>query len=86
MAQREKDRVETAGGRALRAYLRAHGNMSVPDFCEKHGIDRIRVQKAMNGGIRRVAVDLACAIEKATGGAVRVSLWAKNELRAPRAP
>lgn len=65
------DRRITAGGRDLRAYVNSIGQ-SVPDFCEENGLDRIQVQLVMNGvRWRRITVDFAQAIERATKGKVR---------------
>ncbi len=65
------DRRITDGGRDLRAYLTEH-KVSVPDFCEKHGLDRIQVQRVLNGERwKRVSVDFANSIERATKGAIR---------------
>lgn len=64
------DRRITDGGRLLRAYLTEH-KISVPDFCEKHGLDRIQVQRVLNGERwKRVTVDFADSIERATTGAI----------------
>ncbi len=64
------DRRITDGGRDLRAYL-TEQKISVPDFCEKHGLDRIQVQRVLNGERwKRVTVDFANSIEKATDGAI----------------
>lgn len=64
----------TEGGRELRAYVTEIG-ISVPDFCDEHGLDRIQVQRVMNGERwKRISVDFAFAIDKATKG--RIS-WTK---------
>jgi hypothetical protein len=64
------ERRITDGGRDLRAYLTEH-KISVPDFCEKHGLDRIQVQRVLNGDRwKRVTVEFAHAIELATDGAI----------------
>lgn len=60
----------TQGGRELRAYVDELG-MSVPDFCDVHGLDRIQVQRVMNGDRwKRISVDFAFSIDKATKGRV----------------
>jgi hypothetical protein len=65
------ERRITDGGRELREHLTAIG-VSVPDFCEKHSIDRIHVQRVLNGERwQRITVDFAHAIEAATGGRVK---------------
>jgi hypothetical protein len=64
------DRRITDGGRDLRAYL-TEIEMSVPDFCEKHGLDRIQVQRVLNGERwKRITVDFANAIKRATDGRI----------------
>jgi hypothetical protein len=71
-------RMVTDGARDLLAYIRKHhprGEGGVPGFCEKHGLNRIQVQRAINGDRQRFSVDFAHAIEKATRGAVRWNRW-----------
>lgn len=68
------------GARALRRYL-CGADLSVPRFCDAHGLDRITVQRALNGERRRITVDLAYAIEKATSGAVPYHLWRQETRR-----
>ncbi len=64
------DRRITEGGRLLRTYLTEIG-MTVPAFCEHHKLDRIQVQRVMNGERwKRINVEFANAIEKATGGRI----------------
>lgn len=69
----------TNGARALRAYIDAAG-ISVPTFCEQHQLDRIMVQRAMNGDRKRISVDFALKIEAATKGAVKVAMWSTDTL------
>jgi hypothetical protein len=60
----------TEGGRDLRRYLTEFG-LSVPDFCQKHGLDRIRVQRVLNGErYKRISVEFAHSIERATDGRI----------------
>jgi hypothetical protein len=68
-------RYVTNGARLLRAWLH-ETQTSIPVFAEVHGLDRIMVQRAINGERRRISVDLALAIELATKGAVPVAEWA----------
>lgn len=75
-----KERIPTDGARALRQWLREQG-MSLCAFCERNRLDRVNTQKAVNGERRRVTVDFALSIEKATGGAVPVELWASETMR-----
>lgn len=76
-----KERRPTAGARALVAYL-ARTKQSITAFCAAHDLDRVQVQRAINGERTRISVDFARAIEEATGGAVRCQLWASNTARA----
>jgi hypothetical protein len=65
----------TDGARDLRAYL-TEIDQSVPDFCDEHGLDRIQVQRVMNGERwRRITVDFAFAILTATKGRVQWTRW-----------
>jgi hypothetical protein len=68
-------RYVTDGARLLRAWLHEQ-QISIPVFSEVHGLDRIMVQRAINGERRRISVDLALAIEVATNGGVPVAAWA----------
>lgn len=75
----------TDGARDLRAWLTEKG-MSVPDFCEKHGLDRIQVQRALNGERwKRITVDFAFAISRATDGEVVWDRWRSTTGRTPKA-
>lgn len=72
----------TAGGLALRAHVSKLG-VSVPDFCETHGLDRIQVQRVMNGDRwRRITVDFAWSIHRATKGAVPWTTFLSRTARA----
>ncbi len=64
------ERRVTDGGRELRAWLDRKG-VSVPRFCELNRLDRIQVQRVLNGERwQRITVDFADAIFRATGGDV----------------
>jgi hypothetical protein len=76
-----KERLVTDGARALRAYL-TRIEQSVPDFCEEHDLDRIQVQRALNGERQKISVDFAEAIEKATDGKVRWNQWTRRTAKA----
>jgi hypothetical protein len=77
------ERRVTAGGRDLRKYLDEIGQ-SVPDFCEKHRLDRIQVQRVMNGErYRNITVNFAHSIERATGGRVKWSRFLSETAAAP---
>ena len=73
----------TDGARDLRAYLDDVG-ISIPVFSSKHGFDRIHVQRVLNGERwRRITVDFAHAVEKATGGRVVWTRWLSKTGRKP---
>ena len=77
-------RLVTDGGRKLRAYIDEHYKTGgVPKFCEEKGLPRINVQRALNGERKRISVDLAVAIELATGGWVVVKDWQSSTGRVP---
>jgi hypothetical protein len=73
-APRIKEAGSGAGATKLLGHIRDLG-ISIPDFCEKHGLFRQKVEKAIKGDLKRVDVDFALAIERATGGAVLVADW-----------
>lgn len=73
-APRIKEAGEVPGAEKLLAHIRDLG-VSIPDFCEQHGLFRQKVEKAIKGGLKRVDVDFALAIQRATGGAVLVADW-----------
>ena len=62
--------------RALLAYIRKHFG-TIPAFCEAAGLDRHKVQNAINGKAKRIDVAFAMAIEEATSGAVKAAWWAE---------
>lgn len=65
----------TEGARLLREYLTLTGQ-SVQGFCKKHELDRIQVLRVLKGKYgKRVSVDFAEAIERATSGAVPWRAW-----------
>lgn len=64
----------------LLAYIRKHHDKGkLPAFCEKHGLDRLKVQRAINGDLTRIDVDFAFAVEDATGGEVKAEGWRVDE-------
>lgn len=78
------ERRITEGGRLLRIYLDTLG-MSVPDFCALHKLERIRVQRAINGQLwQRISIDFGLLIEKATDGGVPAWSFASSTARAVR--
>jgi len=74
----------TAAALDLRKYIDAQ-HMSVPTFCEVHGLDRIQVQRMLNGQRERVSTAFAQAIQIATNGAVVWSRWNVRVAPPPRA-
>lgn len=75
------ERLVTDGGRELRALI-DRLKVSVPDWCEEHGLDRIRVQKLLNGSLyKRVSVDLAFAVERVTKGRVKAVAFLSSTAR-----
>lgn len=69
------ERRITEGARELRKYL-DEIRMSVPSFCELHDLDRIQVQRVLNGERwQRISVDFAFEIERATKGRVSWTLF-----------
>lgn len=66
--------IPLPGAQPLRDHITAL-DMSVPDWCELHDIDRFAVQKLLNGKIQRVSVELAFDLEEASGGSVEARLW-----------
>lgn len=69
----------SVGARLLRAYIDggngAPKRSTVPAFCDEHGLNRITVQRYLNGERTRVTVNFAAAIETATNGAVPIKAW-----------
>lgn len=61
------------------AHLKKIG-LSQTAFCAQKGLDRIAVQRAVNGERRRYTVDFALEIEAATEGAVPVKSWATRAI------
>lgn len=72
-----KPRRPTDGARALRAWLEAKGQ-SLTAFCAEHRLERVNAQRAVNGERKRVSVDFALAVERATRGGVLCSQWASE--------
>jgi hypothetical protein len=79
MASKAKhEEFVTEGAKDLRAWLDKHG-ISVPDFCEQHDLDRVEVQRCMNGERQRITVNFAKDIELATRGDVKIVRWAHSD-------
>jgi hypothetical protein len=75
------DHCPTAGGRALRKHIKSLG-LSVQEWCEKHRLERVQIQRLISGSrYKRVSVDLATDIEKASGGKVRAKQFRSDTVR-----
>jgi len=73
------NRIEKAApnkaSRGLLTYIRNKYG-SIPAFCEKNpSLDRIKVQKAIAGKIKRIDVEFAANVEDATEGAIEWRWW-----------
>lgn len=71
----------TDGGRALRAWLKANGS-NIPKFSDLIGFHRIQVQRYVDGERKRVPVDFAVAVERATNGEIVASAWTSSTVPA----
>lgn len=74
----EAPAVMLRGAAMLLGYIREHFS-SIPAFCEAHGLDRLKVQRAVKGQMVRVDVTFASEIEEATGGEVSWESWIPDE-------
>jgi hypothetical protein len=72
------DQRPLPGASCLRRCVDLAG-LSIPDWCEVHGLDRFAIQKLLNGRLQRVSVELAFDIEEATEGVVEAKLWIPEE-------
>lgn len=79
------DAPPTDGARLLRDYL-TRTKQSVQGFCKAHELDRIQVGRVLKGKYgKRVSVDFAESIERATGGAVHWRAWLQHKADTQRA-
>lgn len=63
------------GAALLRSWLDAQG-INIPQFCERCGLERVTVQRLLSGDRgKRMSLELAAAIDDATGGAVPARAW-----------
>jgi hypothetical protein len=62
------------GSRKLLAHVREHYS-SIPAFAEAHGLERQKVERAIDGRLQRVDVDFAAAIQAATKGTIEIADW-----------
>jgi hypothetical protein len=74
MARIDPPEEAAEGARLLRKFLDAR-RLSIPKFADAHGVNRLVLQKLMNGAVKRVSVDVAYAIERATDGGVPMESW-----------
>lgn len=74
-----------AAPKALLGHIRANYG-TVPAFCEKYALDRIKVQRILHEDFRRIDVDFAFAIERATQGAVLAQSWCTKKVRRSATP
>lgn len=82
MAESNERRV-TDGGRDLLAFIRKQKS-NIPKFCEEHGLDRVQIQRVINGERwQRISVDLADRIEKATAGKVKMRRFLSRTATVP---
>lgn len=72
------ERFVTEGAKDLRAWLTKR-NISVPTFCEEHDLDRIEVQRIMNGERQRVTCDMAVDICDAVAGDIDIRRFAHTK-------
>ena len=50
---------------------------TIPAFCEATGLDRLKIQRLIRGLPRRIDVQFAAEIQKATKGAVKLKDWSE---------
>lgn len=62
------------GAALLRGYLKRSG-LSLYAFCRDHDFDRIALSRLLKQERKRVTVQLALKIARATSGAVPVESW-----------
>ena len=85
MARIDPPNEAAEGAHLLRQFLDAN-KLSIPKFADAHGVNRLVLQKLMNGAVKRVSVDVAWAIQEGTLGSVPMQSWcARKEPRAARA-
>ena len=65
------------GALLLRRYLDRR-RLSIAAFAEQHGFCPVQIGRLLNGDRRRVSVDTAAAIEKATNRAVPMRAWCRE--------
>lgn len=79
MARTEPSPTAPPGSVLLRQHIDSAGT-SIPAFALAAGIDRTQLQRLIEGsGAKRVSVQTATRIERASNGAVPVSAWASDD-------
>lgn len=79
MARTEPSPTAPPGSVLLRQHIDTAGT-SIPAFALAAGIDRTQLQRLIEGsGAKRVSVQTATRIERASKGAVPVSAWATDD-------
>ncbi len=79
MARTEPSPTAPPGSVLLRQHIDTAGT-SIPAFALAAGIDRTQLQRLVEGsGAKRVSVQTATRIERASKGAVPVSAWATDD-------
>lgn len=58
----------------LLKYIRDTG-VTIPGFCAQHRLDRHKLQNVIKGGVKRIDVDFALAVQRATDGTIAVEDW-----------
>ncbi len=77
--------VRADGARALEIEIDASG-LSVPSWCDAHGLNQDQVRKALRGETPRISVDFAEEVQRATKGRVKWTLWRASTRKADPAP
>lgn len=80
----EKKRHPLPEGVSLFLAHLAELGVSQTAFCDEKGIDRITVQRIVNGERQRITVDFAMKMRDATGGKVPVETWESPSARSRR--
>lgn len=68
----QEDRL--LGAEVLEQFIETH-YASVNAFAKEHGFNQSDISKIINGKRMRISVEMAAAIERATGGVVRMTMW-----------
>lgn len=68
----QEDRL--LGAEVLEQFIETN-YVSVNAFAKEHGFNQSDISKIINGKRMRISVEMAAAIERATGGVVRMAMW-----------